>query len=44
MNHSLRHFERLRHAEEDAVRITLYGLSALCFAFCLLVLIYTFMH
>jgi len=44
MNYNLRHFERLRHSEEDLVRFTLYGLSGLCFAFCLLMLIYTFVH
>lgn len=34
----------LRHGEETVVRLTLYGLSALCFAFCVLVLIYTFLR
>lgn len=42
--HNLRHPESLRHHEEELVRITLYGLSILCFAFCLLVFVYTFIR
>lgn len=41
---NLRQSEMLQHSEEELVRFTLWGLSALCLAFCLLVFIYTLAH